>query len=243
VEVIEDLTAEYERLDAILTGLDDAAWAAQSAAPGWSVADVVLHLAQTEEAVVASVTGVGRDGPGVAGATSIDELMELLVRAERAPGPVVLDRWRTARHACVAALRSADPDTAFPWAAAPLKPKALATTRIAEHWAHGLDITGPLGIPFPDTARLRHVAWLGHRSLPYAFSLAGEQPHEVFCQLEGPDGSTWELGPPDADSTITGPVGAFARVGAHRLAPEDSGLTVTGPYGPLALRVLRNYAS
>jgi uncharacterized protein (TIGR03083 family) len=119
----------------------------------------------------------------------------------------------------------------------------LATTRIAEHWAHGLDITGPLGIPFPDTARLRHVAWLGHRSLPYAFSLAGEQPHEVFCQLEGPDGSTWELGPPDADSTITGPVGAFARVGAHRLAPEDSGLTVTGPYGPLALRVLRNYAS
>jgi hypothetical protein len=36
-----------------------------------------------------------------------------------------------------------------------LKPATLATTRLAEHWAHGLDITRPLGIAFPDTARLR----------------------------------------------------------------------------------------
>ena len=35
--------------------------------------------------------------------------------------------------------------------AGPVKPATLATTRLAEHWAHGLDITGPLGIDFPDT--------------------------------------------------------------------------------------------
>ena len=50
----------------------------------------------------------------------------------------------------------------------------LATTRLAEHWAHGLDIAGPLGADFPDTGRLRHIAWLAHRTLPYALSLAGE---------------------------------------------------------------------
>ena len=47
----------------------------------------------------------------------------------------------------------------------PIRPATLATTRLAEHWAHGLDITVPLGISFPDTGRLRHVAWLAHRSL------------------------------------------------------------------------------
>jgi hypothetical protein len=40
----------------------------------------------------------------------------------------------------------------------PLKPATLATTRLTEHWAHALDITGPLGIELPDTGRLRHVA-------------------------------------------------------------------------------------
>ena len=32
----------------------------------------------------------------------------------------------------------------------PVKPATLATTRLAEHWAHGLDITVPLGIKFPE---------------------------------------------------------------------------------------------
>jgi uncharacterized protein (TIGR03083 family) len=54
VAVFDDLVAEQDRLDAILAGLNDAEWAAPSAAAGWSVADVVLHLAQSEEAVTAS---------------------------------------------------------------------------------------------------------------------------------------------------------------------------------------------
>jgi uncharacterized protein (TIGR03084 family) len=144
----------------------------------------------------------------------------------------------------VAALRAADPHQPLQWVEAPLKPATLATTRLAEHWAHGLDITGPLGIGFPDTERLRHIAWLAHRSLSYAFALAGEPPHEVFCRLTAPDGTTtWRYGPDDADSAITGPAGAFCRVAAQRLAPGESGLRATGPSGPAALRVLRTYAA
>ena len=154
----------------------------------------------------------------------------------------MFERWRTARRAAVAALRDADPAQRLPWAAAPLKPTTLATTRLAEHWAHGLDITGPLDIPFPDTDRLRHIAWLAHGSLPYAFTLVGETPHDVYCELAAPDGTTWQYGSPETDSAITGSAGMFCRVGARRLAPEDSGLVATGPYGPAALRVLRNYA-
>ena len=73
------------------------------------------------------------------------------------------------------------------WAAAPLRPPVLAVTRLAEHWAHGLDITAPLGLPYDDTERLRHIAWLGHRTLPYAFSLQGAESHDVYCALTAPD--------------------------------------------------------
>jgi uncharacterized protein (TIGR03084 family) len=242
VEIFDDLVAEQDRLEAILNGLDDAGWETPSAAAGWTVADVVLHLAQTEEAVVASASGNETRRGWATGGETLDEAVDRMVSAQRATGAVVFVRWRSARGAAVEALRQADPQRPLPWAAASLKPKTLATTRLAEHWAHGLDITGPLGIPFPDTDRLGHIAWLAHRSLPYAFTLAGEEPHDVFCELTAPDGVTWQYGPPDADSTITGSAAAFCRVGARRLPADRSGLDARGPHGHAALRVLRNYA-
>jgi len=243
--IFADLEAELDRLESILARLDAAAWRSPSAAPGWSVADVMLHLAQTEEAVV--VTTGGAPDRSVSARSidgySVDERMEHLVAAERSEPEVVFERWRVARRAALDALRRADPQRSVAWAAWPLKPATLATTRLAEHWAHALDIVEPLGIPFPDTDRLRHVAWLGHGSLPYAFGLIGEPAREVRCELVAPDGvSVWSFGPQDAESRITGGASAFCRVGAQRLAPADSGLVASGPHGAAALAVLRNYA-
>ena len=243
MDTIDDLEAEQDRLESVLAGLDEAAWHHESGAPGWSVTDVVIHLAQTEEAVVATVGEDVRPGMWDRGDLALDDAVAMAVEAERDEPAAVFDRWRRARRASVAALRTADPGRRVQWAAAPLRPPVLAITRLAEHWAHGLDITGPLGLPYEDTDRLRHIAWLGHRTLPYAFSLQGAEAHDVHCVLTAPDGSTWTYGPPDAESRIEGPAGDFCRIGARRLAPEDSALTATGPYAVAALQVLRNYAA
>lgn len=246
MRIFDDLTDEYERLDAIFAGLSDAQWLSPSLAEGWTVVDVVLHLAQTEESVVATVTGepaVPITTAPARGELSVDEAVDRWVVAERAGPDVVYPRWQAACTASVRALRAADPDQRVGWVAASLRPGSLATTRLAEHWAHGLDITGALGIDYPDLPRLRHIAWLGHRTLPYAFAVAGVEAGPVRAELTGPDGEVWRFGPDDAESVITGSGGAFCRVGAHRLTPEESGLTATGPHGPAALRVLRNYAA
>jgi uncharacterized protein (TIGR03084 family) len=240
--IVDDLEAEQERLEAVLDGLDDSAWRSPSAAEGWSVADVVLHLAQTEDAVVWFTTGGDTFDRRRLEAPGVDDAAERMVQAERAEPAVVFERWKAGRRAALAALRAADPELPIPWVTNSLKPATLATTRLAEHWAHGLDITGPLGAPFPDTDRLRHIAWLAHGTLPYAFALAGDEAHAVYCELTGPGGDTWRYGTADADSAITGTAGAFCRVGAQRLAPEDSSLVATGPHGEAALRVLRTYA-
>ena len=241
--IFDDLEAEQDRLEEILGGLGDAQWAAPSAAPGWSVTDVVLHLAQSEEAVVVSAEGAVLRPAPESGAT-VDQIMDELVQAERAEPSVVFLRWRKARREAVAALRGADPGQPLSWVEAPMKPATMATTRLAEHWAHGLDITGPLDIAFPDTDRLRHIAWLAHRTLPYAFALAGQGAPDVRCDLTAPDGATsWEFGPGTAESAISGPAGDFCRVAAQRLAPQLSGLTASGPHGEAALRLLRTYAA
>jgi hypothetical protein len=73
--IFGDLVAEQDRLEHILAGLDEGQWTSRSSAAGWAVADVVLHLAQSEEAVTATVThaalrtGLGSDLRKVTGGT------------------------------------------------------------------------------------------------------------------------------------------------------------------------------
>jgi uncharacterized protein (TIGR03084 family) len=264
--VFDDLGAEQDRLGDILATLSDAQWAAPSLAAGWTVRDVMVHLAQTEEMALARLTRTGNgtgngsgsgsgsgtvngNGNGTAatadqGGRTVEQIMADLVTADGATPAEAQRRWQEARPQVLTQLRAADPDVRVEWAAAPLKPAALATTRLAEHWTHGLDITGPLGIGFPDTGRLRHVAWLAHRMLPYAFGLAGEPAAEVRAELTAPDGEEiWRFGPPEAESAITGEAGAFCRVAAQRRAPARSGLRATGPDGTRALERLRSYAA
>jgi uncharacterized protein (TIGR03084 family) len=225
----------------VLASLSPSQWQRPSAAEGWTVTDVVLHLAQTEEAVVATATHTPAPDWREFGDT-VDGAMAHRVQAEQSPPEEVYERWQAARRASVAALRAADPQQSLRWVAAALKPRTLATTRLAEHWAHALDVTAPFGIDYPDTARLQHIAWLGHSTLPYAFSLENQPPQAVYCELTAPDGTVWRYGPPDADSTIVGPAGDFCRVGARRLRPSETRLVTNGPHADAALRVLRNYA-
>ena len=243
MEIVDDLQAEQERLESLLSGLSEVQWLSESAAPGWTISDVVVHLAQTEELVAAGLASGERGETWDRGERPLDEAIDEVVKADRAPAHEVFDRWCRARRAALTALRAADPNQRVPWAATPLRPAVLATTRLAEHWAHGLDISGPLNLPFPDTDRLRHIAWLGHRTLPYAFAVVGLPVQDIYCELTGPDGSVWRYGAPGADSMISGPAAEFCRVGARRLKPEDSQLVTTGPHAADALRVLRNYAA
>jgi uncharacterized protein (TIGR03084 family) len=245
MSIFDDLAAEQERLEKILAGLDDAQWTSPSAAQGWTIADVVLHLAQSEDAVKATAThGNLRGGLAAVTGNTMDERADNAVRMERAAPAEVFGRWQRARQAALAALRAADPDRPVEWMVGTVKPATLATTRLAEHWAHGLDIAEPLGAEWPDTDRLRHIAWLAQRTLPYAFGLAGQPPVPVRCELTAPDGSeTWRFGPPDAESAIAGAAGEFCRVAAQRLDPAKTGLKASGPHGATALRLVRTYAA
>jgi uncharacterized protein (TIGR03084 family) len=243
--IFDDLQAEQDRLEQILLTLDEEQWASPSGAPGWTVSDVVLHLAQSEETVHASATrSTVAVGIAAAPGGTVEDRAEAAVRAERGlTAGQVLARWQRARSQALAALRAADPGEPVPWVAGPLKPVTLATTRLTEHWAHALDITGPLGLPLPDTGRLHHVAWLAQRTLPYAMQLGGEEPAVVRCEVAAPDGSgLWSFGPAGAESVITGPAGDFCRVAVRRLDPDLSALRASGPDGARAKRLLRTFA-
>ena len=55
--MVAALAAQQDELSSIVSSLDEAGWQHPSRCEGWSVADVVLHLAQTNEMAVASLQG------------------------------------------------------------------------------------------------------------------------------------------------------------------------------------------
>ncbi len=55
-DVLDDLAAEGEALEAMVVALDDAGWRTPTPATGWDVATQVVHLAWTDEVAVAAAT-------------------------------------------------------------------------------------------------------------------------------------------------------------------------------------------
>lgn len=243
-DVFAALEAEQDGIARMLSALDPDAWARPSACAGWTVADVVLHLAQTEEAVAATVAGEPFPvPPGVSGGT-IDELMASWVASERdLDRELILDRWDAARRIAVKSLVDADPASLVVWAAAPLKSRTLATTRLSEHWIHAHDIADPLGIDLPDTDRLWHIARLAQRTIPFAFGRAGRgDAPSVRAELTGPTGEGWTFGDADADVVIAGSAAEFCRIAARRLEPDEASISATGERAPEVLELIRTYA-
>jgi uncharacterized protein (TIGR03084 family) len=123
--------------------------------------------------------------------------------------------------------------------------RAFAAARIMEHWAHGLDIRAAVGRPGVDTPRLRHVAWLGARAIPYAFSVAHvEAPADrtLRFELAEPDGGTWTFGPDDATDLVEGPIGEWCRLAAQRISREQAKrLRSRGSLADLALDKARAF--
>jgi uncharacterized protein (TIGR03084 family) len=250
-DVLAAFADETAALDAFLADLSDDDWRHASGCPGWSVSDVVLHLAQSEEGVIASFDH-GNAGlpiapyldqvdPEADAGGAVDSIVEAAIRAERTDDPaLVLDRWRTAHAGVMARLRAADPSDRLNWISVPLSARTLAATRLSEHWIHSMDIREPLGDPAPDTDRLRFIARLAWRTLPYAFE--GDEAPSVGLRLTGPSGEAWTFGDDDSTVTVEGEAGEWCRVAARRLRPEETSLRAEGPGADRVLAVVRTYA-
>lgn len=248
--IVAALDQEQAELDGLLSALDEPDWAQPSRCEGWTVADVVLHLAQTNELAVESVHGrfaealddvAGRLGPGA----SVDEGADLMVAAERgAPSPELLDRWRRSADAQRSEFAACEPQQRLVWVTGELSARTAATTRLAETWIHSGDISAAFDrVPVP-TDRLWHITRLAWRTLPYAFSLSGrELTGPVAFTLDAPSGGTWDFVPDDEPmTTIRGDAAELCMVAARRAEPQDTGLRGDGPDAGAVLELVRTYA-
>lgn len=237
-ELLGDLAAEHQVLDDLVAPLLPEVWAKPSPSPGWTLAHQIHHLDVSEGAALLALTGRSDQifsSGGWPGPPLPDDPAE------------VLDNWRTSRAASLEAMFSLDAKDPVIWGDGPMSCRSFATARLMETWAHGLDCFTTAGVEPVDTDRLRHVAHIGYRALPYAFrSQEVEQPaplSELRLELVSPSGETWVYGDPDAPQAITGSASHWCRVATRRMAAVDSHLVASGPLAQAVLTVARAYLS
>jgi uncharacterized protein (TIGR03084 family) len=249
-DVLTALAEQHDELMGLLSGLDESGWQTPSFCEGWDIADVVLHLAQTDEMAIGSVQGrffeVLRSlADGLPPTTDVDAGVELMVARDRGgSGAAVLDRWQTNAAELRRVLATADPRARVTWVAGELTARTLATTRLSETWIHTGDVAFGLGVELKPTNRLFHIARLAWRTLPYAFARADRTlSGPVAFELVGPGGEQWMLVPDDAPVTvIRGDALDLCRVAGRRAGAAETGLRGEGPDVDDVLELVRTYA-
>jgi uncharacterized protein (TIGR03084 family) len=258
-DVIDEAAAlreQHRELADVLVPLGDSDWSRPvPRCPGWTVTDVLLHLAQSDEMARASLDGTFADvaaqlmGGAVPAGPTVDDAVEAMVGAQRAlhSGAEVRDRVLDAARLLDEAFAVADPHARVPWVAGDLSARTLSVTRLAENWIHTGDIADAVGAALPSPGeRLRHVARLAWRTLPYAFSRAGRTlAGPVTFDLVGPTGGAWRFEPesgPPAATVVTGDGVDLCLVAARRVDPKTTSLRAEGPDADAVLELVRTYA-
>jgi uncharacterized protein (TIGR03084 family) len=218
--VVADLRAESDELDAMVADLPAARWAEPTPAPGWTVAHQIAHLLWTDRVALMAVT----DEPAFAKVLEeaaknptgfVDDGAEEL--AAVSPTELLAD-WRRTRARLHNELLAVADGRKLPWFGPPMSAASMATARLMETWAHGLDVADTLGVKRPATARLRSIAHIGVRTRDFAFAINGLTPPQepFYVELRAPDGSTWSWGPDDARQRVTGSAEDFCMLVTQR---------------------------
>jgi uncharacterized protein (TIGR03084 family) len=224
-DLVDDLAAEQDALVAVLEGIEPDDWFRPTPAWSWDVRDTVAHLADTDELAVDTCSDGPRALAKVAEGCASSEDLTLLgvLRGRGRSGVEVLAWWMRAQIAERDVLRALDPQMRVPWGLG-MRPPSFVTARLMETWAHSLDVHDALGLEPVDTDRLRHIAWIGVKALPYACSVVGVAPPEgpLRVELTLPSGAAWTFGPADAPDRVTGPASEFCRVFVQRIPASDT---------------------
>lgn len=230
--VVADLIAEGDALDDLVAGLGPEEWATPTPAAGWTIAHQIGHLTWTDRTSLTAIT----DAEGFQRAlkeawTDPGGFVDAAADAEAArPPSELLADWREYRARLAGALVAVPDGTKLPWFGPPMSAASMASARLMETWAHGLDIADALGAAASATDRIRNVAHLGVRTRDFAYQVNQEQPPAApfRYELTAPSGDLWVWGPEDATDVVRGPALDFCELVTQRRHLDDLALDFTG---------------
>jgi uncharacterized protein (TIGR03084 family) len=246
VSVVADLRAESDDLDALVADLPAECWRTDTPAPGWTIAHQIAHLLWTDRVSVLAVTNEAGFGELLTEAAKnptgfVDAGAEELSAIQPAE---MLTEWRSTRNRLHDELLAVTDGRKLPWFGPPMSAASMATARLMETWAHGVDVADALGVSRPATIRLRSIAHIGVRTRDYAYMVNGlAAPSDPFLvELLAPDGTTWSWGPADAPQRVSGSAEDFCMLVTQRRPRAELDVTADGADAEQWLTIAQAFA-
>lgn len=231
-QVIADLKADGDEVEALVAGLDETGWELPTPAPGWTIAHQVAHLTATFR-----LAGLAAGDPAgfkaLAMKLSSDfnaNVTAALAPYLAAPRAELLAHWRSERAVAEQALALVPAGQLVPWLVRPIPAPVLAAAGMMELFGHGQDIADALRVPRRRTDRLRHLVEFAARTWDFGYQARGEPTPDLQLRFEltAPSGARWEIGPPDAAQRITGPAVDLCLLVTRRRHRADLALVPDG---------------
>ncbi|WP_046322414.1 TIGR03084 family metal-binding protein [Mycobacterium sp. UM_Kg1] len=244
--IVADLRAESDELDTLVAPLTDSQWATPTPAPGWTIAHQIGHLLWTDQHSLAAIVDEAHFADAVTDGLRnptgfVDDGAAALAQL---PPAELLAQWRSTRAQLHDALLGVADGRKLPWFGPPMSAASMATARLMETWAHGLDVADALGVRRRPTARLRSIAHLGVRTRDFAFTVHGLTPPAApfHVELHAPEGGVWAWGPVNAEQRVTGRAEDFCLLVTQRRALADLDVAAHGEDAQRWLEIAQAFA-
>lgn len=244
VALLDDLSEEVRALDAMLSALSPEQWVISTPAPGWNVADQVIHLGLFDRRCLWSMVDPERFAQDLQNMRTNGGVVALH-NAERARTPDdLLQWWREGTEELQSASRAFDLSTRCAWYGPSMSATSMLTARLMETWAHGHDIADAIGGQPTATQRLKHIAHIGVRAMPFAFAANKRDvpAGDVYVALTAPNGEVWTWGEENARSSVRGDALAFCQAVTQRRHLDDCNLEISGEPASQWMQIAQAFA-
>jgi uncharacterized protein (TIGR03084 family) len=245
-KICNDLAAEYNNLDTIVSKLDEQQWNIITPFYEWSIKDEIIHIAYFDERARLSV-----DDPDAFARHKKKSVKKPKDFNEKTMTPYLdpsitelLSWWRIEREKLLTLCKEKKPTDRISWYGPTMSATSFIAARMMEVWAHAQDVCDALNIRRPATDRLYHIAHIGVITFGWSFAnrKIGIPDTPIRVELESSDNDIWVWGPKEAKEVVKGSAEGFCQIVTQRRNVADTDIKTYGTVAAKWMKIAQAFA-
>tara|TARA_Y100000996_G_scaffold383397_1_gene339309 strand:+ start:5763 stop:6500 length:738 start_codon:yes stop_codon:yes gene_type:complete len=237
-EILSNLVAEQQLLDQYLQSIPVRNWNTKTSFKNWNITAHVSYLSALEDLGYNALKKKGSDFNKYKGPKGLEKFeKEAIAKGKDMRPQDVIEWWRMSRASVIESLAKCTPGKKITWWKNEIDCRTFAVTKLAETWAHSLDVYESMNKDYEDTVRVEHVALYGWLNAENATKLNKSKFEDLRIELIGPEYKAWQFGNENSKNTIKGSAGDWCRVVTGRTAKNfKPTLTTEGDFASKFLK-------
>ncbi len=237
-EILSNLVAEQQLLDQYLQSIPVRNWDTKTSYKNWNITAHVSYLSALEDLGHNALKKKGSDFNKYKGPKGIEKFeKEAIAKGKDMRPQDVIEWWRMSRASVIETLAKCSPGKKITWWNNEIDCRKFAVTKLAETWAHSLDVYESMNKDYEDTVRVEHVALYGWLNAEHVTKLNKTKFQNLRIELIGPEYKAWQFGDENAENTIKGSASDWCRVVTGRTTKSfKPTLSTEGDFAPKFLK-------